>query len=78
MSGAIEASGEPRPRGYPGHAASDIRFPIRVAGIPAVGFGALGGGFYGPDEWVDLPSVQRTTDALVRSVLHLSERSAGR
>jgi acetylornithine deacetylase len=57
------------PVAYAGHAASDIRFPSLCAGIPAVGFGALGGGFYGPDEWVDLDSVDATTAALARTVL---------
>jgi acetylornithine deacetylase/succinyl-diaminopimelate desuccinylase-like protein len=61
-----------RPVAYAGHAASDIRFPALCAGIPAVGFGALGGGFYGPDEWVDLDSVEATSAALARTVLRLT------
>jgi acetylornithine deacetylase len=60
------------PVAYAGHAASDIRFPTLCAGIPAVGFGALGGGFYGPDEWVDLDSVDATTAALARTVFRLT------
>ena len=63
-----------RPVAYAGHAASDIRFPVLCAGIPAIGFGALGGGFYGPDEWVDLDSVDATTTALARTVVRLSSR----
>jgi acetylornithine deacetylase/succinyl-diaminopimelate desuccinylase-like protein len=38
-------------------------------GVPAVGFGPLAGGFYGPDEWVDLASLHATTEALVRLVV---------
>ncbi len=46
-----------RPSEYSWHSASDIRFPMRVLGVPAVGLGARGGGFYGPGEWVDLDSL---------------------
>lgn len=50
---------------YAWHAASDIRFPMRCLGVPAVGLGATAGQFYGAQEWVDLPSMHRTTAALV-------------
>ena len=33
---------------YGWHSASDIRFPLRCLDVPAVGFGALSGSFYGP------------------------------
>ena len=56
------------PRVYPAHVASDIRFPIRCLGAPAVGFGALAGNFYGPDEWVDAEDMHRATRVLVRIV----------
>jgi acetylornithine deacetylase len=51
---------------YSWHSASDIRFPIRCLGVPAVGFGASAGGFYGPGEWVDLASLNATTEVLAR------------
>ena len=47
------------PVSYTGHLASDIRFPVRLLGIPAVGIGCRGGNFYGPDEWVDLDDLVR-------------------
>ncbi|WP_369139039.1 M20 family metallopeptidase [Modestobacter versicolor] len=52
------------PGDYRWHSASDIRFPIRCLGVPAVGFGALAGGFYGPGEWVDLPSLEQSIEVL--------------
>ena len=53
---------------YPAHVASDIRFPIRCLNAAAVGFGALGGNFYGPNEWVDAADMHRATRVLVRIV----------
>jgi acetylornithine deacetylase len=53
-----------RPSEYSWHSASDIRFPMRVLGVPAVGLGARGGGFYGPGEWVDLDSLEQSADVL--------------
>ena len=53
---------------YPAHVASDIRFPIRCLNAAAVGFGALGGNFYGPNEWVDPSDMHRATRVLVRIV----------
>jgi succinyl-diaminopimelate desuccinylase len=38
------------------------------AGVPAVEFGPVGGGHHGPDEWVEIPSLQRYREALVRFV----------
>jgi acetylornithine deacetylase len=46
---------------YDWHSASDIRFPLRCLGVPAVGFGATAGNFYGPDEWLDLDSLHTST-----------------
>jgi acetylornithine deacetylase len=60
------------PRAYAWHAASDIRFPILCHGIPAVGIGALGGNFYGPDEWVDLESMHTATAILARLIQRLA------
>ena len=54
---------EPAP--YADHLASDIRFPIRLWGMPSLGVGSLGGNFYGPDEWVDLDDLVRLVAVLV-------------
>ncbi len=40
------------PSEYPHHLASDIRFPIRLAGIPCVGLGSRAGAFYAANEWI--------------------------
>lgn len=50
---------------YNWHSASDIRFPIRIKNIPAVGIGALAGGFYGEEEWVSLSSSIQTVQCLL-------------
>lgn len=55
-----------QPEPYEWHSASDIRFPMRLLGVPTLGLGALGGGFYGGDEWVDLASVHQVTETLTR------------
>ena len=52
------------PREYTLHLASDIRFPIRLLGAPAVGIGSRAGNFYGPDEWVDLDDLVRLVAVL--------------
>jgi len=54
---------------YGWHSASDIRFPMRLLEVPAVGFGATAGGFYGPGEWVDVPSMHAATEAVARMLL---------
>jgi acetylornithine deacetylase len=62
--GAVaDASGRP-PRSWPCHTASDIRFPAAYSGSPTVGFGPRGGGFGGPDEWLDLTEFQQAITAL--------------
>jgi acetylornithine deacetylase/succinyl-diaminopimelate desuccinylase-like protein len=53
---------EPGP--YAAHLASDVRFPILVARCPAVGVGCVAGGFYGPDEWVDIDDLHRLVRVL--------------
>ena len=53
---------------YPAHVASDIRFPIRCLNAATVGFGALAGNFYGPNEWVDAADMHRATRVIVRIV----------
>jgi acetylornithine deacetylase len=50
---------------YDWHSASDIRFPIRILNVPAVGFGAFAEGFYGGEEWVSLSSSIKTVECLV-------------
>ena len=50
---------------YNWHSASDIRFPIRIRDIPAVGFGSLAAGFYGGEEWVSLSSSIQTVECLL-------------
>ena len=56
------------PAVYPAHVASDIRFPIRCLNAATVGFGALAGNFYGPNEWVDAADMHRATRVIVRIV----------
>ena len=63
---------------YPAHVASDIRFPIRCLNASTVGFGALGGNFYGPNEWVDAEDMHRATRVLVRIVSDWAEQARGR
>lgn len=66
VGAAVEEVTGTRPASYGWHGASDIRFPIRLLGVPAVGLGATAGDFYGPGEWVDAVSWEQTTDVLVR------------
>ena len=35
------------PSSYPNHYGGDIRFPLRLMGVPAFGIGSRGGSFYG-------------------------------
>ncbi len=60
------------PASYPTHFAGDIRYPIRLAGVPAFGMGSLAGGFYGADEWVDIDDLVR----LVAVVMLCADRWA--
>ena len=62
---------------YPAHVASDIRFPIRCLGVPTVGFGALAGNFYGPNEWVDTADLHRATRAIIRIVSAWADQATG-
>lgn len=52
------------PVAWPAHTASDIRFPLIYSSAPTIGFGPLGGGFGGPDEWLDLGEFQEAITAL--------------
>ena len=56
------------PKSYPNHYAGDIRYPIRLLGVPAYGIGSLGGNFYGPNEWVDIDDLVKLTAVLVDTV----------
>ena len=60
------------PASYPTHFAGDIRYPIRLGSVPAFGMGSLAGGFYGPDEWVDIDDLVR----LVAVVMVCADRWA--
>jgi acetylornithine deacetylase len=66
VAGAVAAVAGAPPEPYGWHSASDIRFPLRCLGVPAVGLGPLAGGFYGPGEWVDVASLHATVEVLAR------------
>jgi len=53
------------PTAYENHYAGDIRFPIRLLGVPAFGIGSVGGNFYGPDEWVDEDDLVRLVAVVI-------------
>ena len=56
------------PKAYPNHYAGDIRYPIRLLGVPAYGIGSVGGNFYGPNEWVDVDDLVRLVAVLVQTL----------
>ena len=56
------------PMAYPNHYAGDIRYPIRLLGVPAYGIGSLGGNFYLPDEWVDVDDLVKLVAVLVDTI----------
>jgi acetylornithine deacetylase len=62
-----EVTGRP-PDAYPNHYAGDIRYPIRLLGVPAYGIGTIGGNFYGPNEWVDTDDLVRLVAVLVQTM----------
>jgi len=70
LRSAIEDVSGRAPDAYPNHYAGDIRYPIRLLGVPAYGIGSIGGNFYGPNEWVDL-------DDLVKLVAVLAQTMSG-
>jgi acetylornithine deacetylase len=53
------------PEAYGNHYAGDIRFPIRLLGVPAFGVGSIGGNFYGPNEWVDEDDLVRLVAVVI-------------
>jgi acetylornithine deacetylase/succinyl-diaminopimelate desuccinylase-like protein len=56
------------PSAYPNHYAGDIRYPIRLLGVPAYGIGSIGGNFYMPDEWVDVDDLVRLVAVLIQTM----------
>ena len=62
------------PNAYPNHYAGDIRYPIRLLGVPAYGIGSLGGNFYGPNEWVDINDLVKLVAVLIQTLAGWSER----
>lgn len=56
------------PDAYPNHYAGDIRYPIRLLGVPAYGIGSTGGNFYGPNEWVDIDDLVNLVAVLVTTL----------
>ncbi len=67
-----EVTGRP-PDAYPNHYAGDIRYPIRLLGVPAYGIGSLGGNFYGPNEWIDIDDLVKLVAVLVQTLSGWSE-----
>jgi len=65
---AIEGVTGRAPDAYPNHYAGDIRYPIRLLGVPAYGIGSLGGGFYGPNEWIDVDDLVRLTAVCIQTL----------
>ncbi len=63
-SSITEVKGQ-TPTAYPNHYAGDIRYPIRLLGVPAYGIGSLGGNFYMPDEWVDIDDLVKLVAVLI-------------
>ena len=65
---AIEEVSGKAPVSYPNHYGGDIRYPIRLLGVPAFGIGSRAGNFYGPNEWVDIDDLVRLVAVLIRTV----------
>jgi len=61
------------PDAYPNHYAGDIRYPIRLLGVPAYGIGSIGGNFYGPNEWVDVDDLVKLVAVLIQTLSEWSE-----
>ncbi len=56
------------PTAYPNHYAGDIRYPIRLLGVPAYGIGSLGGNFYLPEEWVDMDDLVKLVAVIIQTM----------
>lgn len=68
LRGSIEDVTGRAPDAYPNHYAGDIRYPIRLLGVPAYGIGSLGGNFYGPNEWVDVDDLVKLVAVLIQTL----------
>ena len=68
LRGSIEGVTGKAPAAYPNHYAGDIRYPIRLLGVPAYGIGSLGGNFYGANEWVDIDDLVRLVAVVIETV----------
>jgi len=68
LRSAIEEVTGRAPDAYPNHYAGDIRYPIRLLGVPAYGIGSTGGNFYGPNEWVDIDDLVNLVAVLVTTL----------
>ncbi|HEY4509573.1 MAG TPA: M20/M25/M40 family metallo-hydrolase [Candidatus Paceibacterota bacterium] len=64
---ADEAWGKSIPLQY-GHGSTDARY-FSEAGIPAVIFGAVGGNWHAAGEWVDLTSLEKNKEILLKFLL---------
>jgi acetylornithine deacetylase/succinyl-diaminopimelate desuccinylase-like protein len=70
---SIEAIAGHAPSSYPNHYGGDIRFPLRLLGVPAFGIGSRGGSFYGANEWVDIDDLVRLVAVLILAVARWNE-----
>jgi acetylornithine deacetylase/succinyl-diaminopimelate desuccinylase-like protein len=75
VSSAVAAVTGNNPQPYGGHLCSDIRFPIRLLGVPCVGIGPAAGNFQSPDEWVDVTDLVRTVAATVLALRRFEKES---
>ena len=64
----VARAADPRPRGRSGGMAPRMRSRSCEAGVPAVEFGPVGAGHHGPDEYVEIASLQPYREALVAFV----------
>ena len=76
LSNSIEEVTGRAPDAYPNHYAGDIRYPIRLLGVPAYGIGSIGGNFYGPNEWVDIDDLVRLVAVLIQTMAGWSALTA--
>jgi acetylornithine deacetylase len=64
FTGCIESTTGQAPVVWPGHTASDIRYPLVYTHAPTVGFGPRAGNLGGPDEWLDVDDFMRAVQSL--------------
>jgi acetylornithine deacetylase len=70
LRNAIGAISGRAPKSYPNHYGGDIRYPLRLLGVPAFGIGSLGGNFYGPNEWIDIDDLVRLVAVVILTLSH--------